>query len=166
MQIDDAVARIRSLEQILGENYRSPPSWGLTQGENIILGLLMRRPVVSNDEMGLFLSEIGHACQPSNIKVAISKLRKKLHPYSIEISNRYGDGYSLTPASKALLRFRTGDGIGSELLEAERLTKDLRKLVSRLKGLVARFQNALEVAEVVLEDSDRFMEAARSSVAA
>ena len=99
--------RIRELEEILGLDVELPNQLGFTPVENKIVGLLIKRPVVSKEVLYTALYGDRLECEQPDIKifdVYICKLRKKLKAMNIQIYSRYTVGYYIDDEAKATLQ--------------------------------------------------------------
>jgi two-component system cell cycle response regulator CtrA len=98
--------RIEELERLIGLRTVPPRLWGLTQREAQVLGLLLRRQVMTHAQL---FEAIWGGDSERNIKiveVVVCKLRAKLRPHGIAIRTEYGAGYFIPPDSKATARAR------------------------------------------------------------
>ena len=100
--------RIFWLEQKVGLDFEAPLEMRLTPHEARCLGVLKQAPgVVTKAAMiNLVYAERvtdGEVPQMKIIDVFVSRLRKKLEPWGLEIATHWGSGYSLTPVSKKKL---------------------------------------------------------------
>jgi two-component system cell cycle response regulator CtrA len=99
--------RVRELEEILGMDVELPNQLGFTPVENKIVGLLIKRPVVSKEVLYTTLYGDRPECEQPDIKifdVYICKLRKKLKVMNIQIYSRYTIGYYIDDDAKATLQ--------------------------------------------------------------
>jgi two-component system cell cycle response regulator CtrA len=96
--------RLDELERLLGMHDVPPRQWGLTVREAQMLGILLRRQVVSHAQ--LFEAIWGGDSERNSkvVEVYVCKMRQKLRPQGIEIRTEYGSGYFLPPASKQRVR--------------------------------------------------------------
>ena len=73
---------------------------------SMVLEMLMTRDVVSKDELLQSIKDynprIPHS--PSTVRMVIYRLRSYLIKHGFHIQSRYGEGYYLPPADKALLK--------------------------------------------------------------
>jgi DNA-binding response OmpR family regulator len=115
----DPQARIRQLEiekqRLLDENevlksalagsVTVPREWGLTPKQADLMRVLIRRPVASYDACmaGLYSDRIAPPDQRI-INVLISRMRRKLLPFGIEIRTVWGIGYELDEGARARLK--------------------------------------------------------------
>ncbi|AKR55724.1 hypothetical protein XM25_07920 [Devosia sp. H5989] len=103
-EIADKDERIRQLMVELGAGWSAPTVLGLTYTEAAILGLLMRRDLVSRDmAMTVLYGDRSDPPDANIVSVYIVKLRRKLSPRGINIVTSWAQGWSLTPESKALV---------------------------------------------------------------
>jgi DNA-binding winged helix-turn-helix (wHTH) protein len=96
--------RIEELERLIGMRMVPPRPWGLTRREADVLGILLRRQVMTHTQL---FEAIWGGDSERNIKiveVVVCKLRTKLRPHGIAIRTEYGLGYFIPPASKATAR--------------------------------------------------------------
>ena len=96
--------RIEELERLLGMRAMMPRMFGLTRREADLLGILLRRQVMSTT--ALFEAIWGGDSERSIkiVDVILCKLRAKLRPHGIAIRNEYGVGYFIPPDGKAAVR--------------------------------------------------------------
>lgn len=104
--------RVVELEKIISGDTDAYLGLGLTSREAIVLGALMRREVLTIEDMGLLLSRDpnddrgGHG---RNVYIVLVKrMRERLAPHGIHISTRWGAGYFLTPGAKERVLLLTG----------------------------------------------------------
>lgn len=104
--------RVTDLETIISGDTDAYLGLGLTSRETIVLGALMRREVLTIEDMGSLLSRDpnddrgGHG---RNVYIVLVKrMRERLAPHGIHISTKWGAGYFLTPGAKAIVSSITG----------------------------------------------------------
>jgi len=98
--------RIEELERLVGMRMVPPRLWGLTQREAEVLGILLRRQVMTHAQL---FEAIWGGDSERNIKIVeviVCKLRAKLRPHGIAIRSEHGVGYFVPPDSKATARAR------------------------------------------------------------
>lgn len=108
--------RIAILEKELkGEMFNSPPEWKLTWAQDAILGILLKRSIVTTDVMEAFLYSDRKQEWPSrnNVRVLVFLLRKKLREHGIEIVNHRRKGYQISDVDKRKILQLTGELNGS-----------------------------------------------------
>src|SRR5262249_26416538 len=96
--------RIEELERLIGMRTVPPRLWGLTRREADVLGILLRRQVMTHAQL---FEAIWGGDSDRGIKiveVVVCKLRAKLRPHGIAIRTEHGVGYFVPPASKATAR--------------------------------------------------------------
>lgn len=104
--------RIEQLEEMLGINPSTMTkislSLGVTKSQAKMLGILMKREVVSWDAMHFALyGDRPEADQPeseANLRKHIIHLRRRLEPTGIKVDAVYGLGWKLANEHKAKLR--------------------------------------------------------------
>lgn len=96
---------IELLEQALGfdDAIAFPLEWGLTCSERRILGFLMRHGIVSRQAL-MTAVDTGTEMDDRTIDSHIKRARKKLIRFGIQVETLYGEGYYLTPETKAHAR--------------------------------------------------------------
>jgi two-component system cell cycle response regulator CtrA len=96
--------RVEELERLLGMRPVLPRMWGLTGREADVLGILLRRQVMTQAQ--LFEAIWGGDSERSVkiVEVVVCKLRTKLRPYGIAIRTEHGVGYFVPRDSKAAAR--------------------------------------------------------------
>ncbi len=81
---------------------------GLPNVEQRILAALMKRTVLTKDQLfEVVYSDRHEADQPAEAQVIeshISKLRKRLRAFGVEVTSQRFVGYAIPPASKAIVR--------------------------------------------------------------
>jgi two-component system cell cycle response regulator CtrA len=96
-------ARVKVLEELAGATFESPPQFSLTQKESVIFGLLMKNTIVRKQSFieALYFHQQDEA-EIKIVDVFVCKVRRKLKPWSIEISTQWGQGYFMPAESKAI----------------------------------------------------------------
>ena len=96
--------RVEELERLLGMHPVLPRLWRLTGREADVLGILLRRQVMTHTQ--LFEAIWGGDSDRSIkiVEVVVCKLRAKLRPHGIAIRTEHGVGYFIPPESKATAR--------------------------------------------------------------
>ena len=96
--------RVEELERLLGMRAILPRLWRLTRREAEVLGILLKRQVMPQEQIFAAIWGGESDCSLKIVEVIISKLRAKLRPFGIEIRNEYGVGYFVPPDSKTAAR--------------------------------------------------------------
>jgi two-component system cell cycle response regulator CtrA len=99
--------KVAQLEELLGLTFPAPLEFGLTGSEAKAFGVLMNRDIATKDAImaGLYADKpFGGEAEPKIVDVFICKARRKLKPFSIKIETVWGQGYRLTPETKAIVR--------------------------------------------------------------
>lgn len=99
--------RVTELEEILGLNLCLPDALDLSKRETQIVGLLVKRPIVSRDAIfSAVYGSLPWRSQPDikTIEVHICNIRRKLAKHGLEMKNRYGVGYYFENEAKVKLR--------------------------------------------------------------
>lgn len=93
--------RICQLEAMLTVDFICPFEWYLTPSEIIIFATLLARPVVSKEALywAVYSSKVYQA-EMKIIDVFVSRLRKKLKPFGLEIMTVWSGGYRLNDREK------------------------------------------------------------------
>lgn len=109
-QLESEIAELReqnaTLEGMLGFRLEVPLVYGLTNHEARLLGLLMKRDLVTKDmaHTGLYGLRTGGAdVEIKIIDVFVCKMRRKLKPFGVEIETVWGQGYRMTAENKAVV---------------------------------------------------------------
>jgi two-component system cell cycle response regulator CtrA len=106
-ELDEARERIRQLEAIeLGAAWVPPIEFGLTAGEACVVGCLAAHEGVSTKERIMLALYSQRPEEPPEIKIVdvfVCKARAKLKRFGVEIVTRWGLGYELTPAGRAIV---------------------------------------------------------------
>lgn len=93
------------LREALGLTFWGDPTWPLSKSERKLLGVLSRVQVASQERlMTALYADTNDPPADKVIMVRITNIRRKLKPYGIEIKNRWGQGYWLTPESREIIR--------------------------------------------------------------
>ncbi|MGE0289285.1 MAG: winged helix-turn-helix domain-containing protein [Bradyrhizobium sp.] len=95
--------RVRQLEDVLGMSFDVPVEWGLTASEARLIGMLLRREIVSKENalLCLYQTRPDDMADPKIIDVFICKARKKLKPFGVEIRTVWGKGYLIDAETRA-----------------------------------------------------------------
>jgi len=96
--------RIEELERLLGMRPVLPRIWGLTAREADVLGILLKRQVMSQTQLFEAIWGGDSERETKIVEVMICKLRAKLRPHGIAIRTEHGVGYYVPPESKAAAR--------------------------------------------------------------
>ena len=104
---DELGERVGQLERLLKyAAFWMPREFSLTRTEETVLGALMAHPVATRDHFMHALYN-GRGDLEPDVKIVdiyISKLRRKLKSFGIEIKTEWGRGYALTQDSKAIIK--------------------------------------------------------------
>lgn len=106
-EIDRLEARVDQLEILMGmRGVLTPIEWRLTGSESRVFGVLLARELASKDAVmaALYRDTGKDEADIKIVDVLVCKIRKKVTPFGIQIATRWGEGYYLTPAAKALAR--------------------------------------------------------------
>ena len=93
--------RIEELERLVGLRTVPPRLWGLTRQEADVLGILLRRQVMTHAQLFEAIWGGDSECDLKIVEVVVCKLRAKLRPHGIAIRTEHGVGYYVPPESKA-----------------------------------------------------------------
>ena len=86
--------RIAYLTGALGQHKICPPEWGLSITEQRIFQAIEAKEYASRDDlMAAVYWDKDEPAVPHSIHVFMSRLRKKIKPFGIEIGNLYGAGF-------------------------------------------------------------------------
>lgn len=88
--------QLRQMQQVLTPPFIAPYEWHLTKYETKVLSSLLSAKFISKER--LFVSLYRDYNDPptdSNLRVLVSKLRKKLSPFGVVIKFIWGQGYLL-----------------------------------------------------------------------
>ena len=96
--------RIEELERLMGMRMVPPRLFGLTRREADMLGILLRRQVMTHAQLFEAIWGGDSDCSVKIVEVVVCKLRAKLRPHGIAIRTEYGVGYFIPPDSKATAR--------------------------------------------------------------
>lgn len=83
-------------EQLIGMAVL-PIEWGLTATEQRLMGALLKRDTCTKEQLLAALMTVDHHDEPQIkiVDVFISKMRRKLRPFNIEIGTLWGRGYTI-----------------------------------------------------------------------
>lgn len=98
--------RISQLEDAMGMSVLTPIEWRLTMAEQRVFGVLLARELATKAAImaALYSADGKEEAEIKIVDVFVCKARKKLKPFGVEIETRWGEGYYLTPATKAKVR--------------------------------------------------------------
>jgi DNA-binding response OmpR family regulator len=96
--------RIDELERLLGMRPVLPRIWQLTPREADVLGILLKRQVMSQTQLFEAIWGGDSERETKIVEVVVCKLRAKLRPHGIAIRTEHGSGYYIPPDSKAAAR--------------------------------------------------------------
>lgn len=103
-RVIDLEDRIAELESALGLDYKSRPEWGLTRSEACVVGMLTKTSIASHARLETALyADRNDTPTGNNVDVFITRARRKLAPFGIEIRNTWGVGYWIPAEQKARL---------------------------------------------------------------
>lgn len=100
----EGLAEMRALKLGTGKGART--EWGLTPKETIVFGVLMAREIATKDALyiALYSGQARSGPDPKVVDVFVCKLRSKVERHGVIVENRWGEGWFLSPASKARAR--------------------------------------------------------------
>lgn len=88
--------QVRQLKQVLTPPFIAPYEWHLTRYETQILSSLLSAKLISKERLLVSLySDYNDPPTDNNLRVLVSKLRKKLSPFGVVIKFIWGQGYLL-----------------------------------------------------------------------
>ena len=96
--------RVEELERLIGLRLVPPRLWGLTRREADVLGILLRRQVMTYAQLFEAIWGGDSDCDAKIVEVVVCKLRAKLRPHGIAIRTDHGVGYFVPSESKAAAR--------------------------------------------------------------
>jgi DNA-binding response OmpR family regulator len=96
--------RVEELERLIGLRTLPPRLWGLTRREADVLGILLRRQVMTHAQLFEAIWGGDSERDIKIVEVVVCKLRAKLRPHGIAIHTEYGVGYFIPPDAKATAR--------------------------------------------------------------
>lgn len=97
---DELRERIRQLEEKWTEPLVAPGAFGLTPTEGRIVSALMRVDFMAHERLLVLFPTVSR----ESAKVYMSKIRRKLAPYGVELGCLYGAGYLINQDHKHILR--------------------------------------------------------------
>ena len=99
--------QVAQLRAALSECPPLPAEWGLTVQQTLIFGVLLRRPCATHETLMTVLysdrSDADAVSDPAVIRAFICAIRRKLRPFDVTISTRWGHGYALDEQTRARL---------------------------------------------------------------
>lgn len=102
---DALEARVQELEALVCPEFEFPPAWRLGKLRSRLLSHLLVGHIVStNDIMGLLYADRLDPPVEHMAAMQIFKLRRKLEPFGIQITNVHGHGWFLSPDDKQAIR--------------------------------------------------------------
>jgi len=99
-------ARVKELESALVEDFPAF-SLSLTPLERTALSAILSRKIMSRHSFmvaAYAISKWGDPPHDAVVDQFILRLRKKLRPFGVEIKNRHGEGWFMTPEDKEKVR--------------------------------------------------------------
>lgn len=88
--------QVRQLKQVLTPPFIAPYEWHLTRYETQILSSLLSAKFISKERLFVSLySDDNDPPSDNNVKVLVSRLRKKLLPFGVVIKFVWGQGFFL-----------------------------------------------------------------------
>lgn len=96
--------QIEELKKVLAPEINTHFALGLTRSEEIVLSVLLSRPLVTRD-MAMAALYFNKLDEPDTkiIDVWVCKLRTKLSDFGATIENHRNKGWNLTPKSKKII---------------------------------------------------------------
>jgi len=103
---DELRERIRQMEEAAGFNLEAPMEFLLSPLETRVMGVFMRHQRVSREQIlqAVYAHRPNHIPEMKIVDVIVCKIRRKTTHFGIAIQTHWGLGYSLTPASKAIIK--------------------------------------------------------------
>lgn len=107
--------RIDQLEAAMGMDFVAPIEWRLTTAETRVFGVLMARELATKDAImaALYRDQAKDEAEIKIVDVFVCKVRAKLKPFGFVIETQWGQGYFLTPETKAAVRERLSHGMAA-----------------------------------------------------
>jgi two-component system cell cycle response regulator CtrA len=111
-EVERLQARIEQLEEAAGIRFVTPLEWRLTPAEMRVFGVLMARELATKDAiMAALYRDTGRdEAEIKIVDVLVCKIRAKLRAFDVSIQTVWGQGYRLTPPTKAKVREMIGLG--------------------------------------------------------
>jgi len=103
-RIDELEETVRQYREVLTDA-KVLSFWGMQPGEQKILMALYKAPngFCTRDRLLAVLGGIESPIDHRNVDVRLCRLRAKIRPHGVEISTVQGEGYRLSPQSKAII---------------------------------------------------------------
>ncbi len=87
-----------------------PPEWNLSGSEaRILLAIEAKQFATADDLMAALYWDKPEPAIPQAVHVFMSRVRKKMKPFGVEIMNLHGQGFYLTPKARDSLRRQRGE---------------------------------------------------------
>lgn len=103
--------RVEQLEAAMVAEVSGPVLDGLTRSESVVLGLLLRRDIVSRDQMHAVLYAGRDDVGQKIFDVFVCKLRRKLAPLGIEVETVWGIGWRIAKGREIAAAKRRGESV-------------------------------------------------------
>lgn len=104
-ELEEEVRQLR--EQLDGRPELLPPEWRLTRTEARVVAALATAPRGYLSREGI-QEAMYYPREPETginlVSVVVSKVRRKLKPYNLEIRTRWGDGFEFEPKSREAVK--------------------------------------------------------------
>lgn len=119
--------QLRQLKQVLTPPFIAPYEWHLTKYETLVLSSLLSAKFISKERLFVSLySDYNDPPTDNNLRVLVSKLRKKLSPFGVVIKFIWGQGYLLEDLEQWRSRLLVTNNKPLQSNSSQRLTTKCR----------------------------------------
>lgn len=119
--------RLRQMQQVLTPPFIAPYEWHLTKYETKVLSSLLSAKFISKERLFVSLySDYNDPPTDNNLRVLVSKLRKKLSPFGVVIKFIWGQGYLLEDLEQWRSRLLVTNNKPLQSNSSQRLTTKCR----------------------------------------
>ena len=119
--------QLRQMQQVLTPPFIAPYEWHLTKYETKVLSSLLSAKFISKERLFVSLySDYNDPPTDNNLRVLVSKLRKKLSPFGVVIKFIWGQGYLLEDLEQWRSRLLVTNNKPLQSNSSQRLTTKCR----------------------------------------
>ena len=119
--------QLRQMQQVLTPPFIAPYEWHLTKYETLVLSSLLSAKFISKERLFVSLySDYNDPPTDNNLRVLVSKLRKKLSPFGVVIKFIWGQGYLLEDLEQWRSRLLVTNNKPLQSNSSQRLTTKCR----------------------------------------
>ena len=105
-QVEALQERVKYLEALIGRDTHLPRAWGLSPLEEKIVSYLYKHGFATKEQliMTLWMDRDEPEFAESNMKIHLSRARRKLEPLDIKIETIWGKGLEMPARSRAIIK--------------------------------------------------------------